>query len=248
MVRLRRSVLALAIWTIPTLAASDPITISVHRRAAATTRVGTEVDNQVSGDDVAAVTSLTVAGDDTARAGANWKTVLSSDARSFSGSGSTVGSADSADGSIDLVFGGAETELIWHFRLDQPHLFDATGTFTTSPEQSADFGFGVASWSTSLRVPVLNDAPVFALSGRQSKAFAFHGRVPAGEYFFQVRSDSFARVESHRGATAANSALRFSLDLVPAAEPVPEPGSLALLSSGFLAILGAQRSRGRNHP
>jgi hypothetical protein len=246
MLKVSRSVLALIVWAVPTVAASDPITIDLFRFAVASARVDTHVDLQAgSNRDLMTLTSITGSGVNAASAAADLASVLSTDARNFSGSGSTQATAESADRSVNIVDGSAATTITWSFHIDEPQLFDFTGTFTASPEQPADFGFeGVASWFTFLRGPI-SRSNVFRHSGRASAAITERRRLLPGRYDFRLHSDSTARVAPQPGVRAANSAFRFSVDLIPAAEPVPEPGSLALLSSGFLAALGAIRRRER---
>ena len=240
MPRVSRSVMALAAWAVPTLAAADPITVTLSRGGVARTLIGAnEIQEAQQGGDVS-VTSLQVSGLNSASSASELRTLFSDNRRNFSGTAGTDAIAESGDESVSAF---AANNATWRFRLDEPHLFDFVGAFTITQAQFSPIGW-LTFLAESSGLP--GTLKAFSHFGEESRTLSEHGRLAPGEYLFSIFSESRAAVRPHEGRRASRGDFRFSLDLIPAAEPVPEPASVALLGSGLLAVLAAARRQAQS--
>lgn len=235
--RLGRSFLSLVVCAIPTLAAADPITISLSRTAF----VG--VDAIVHGgdfephafdndrDELAA--SLTFSRGAVGGTGsAALSSRLSADGRHLSGNGHGNWSGESDGGFDNGAFVEVDADLFWRFRIDRPFLFDFDGTLAAAGPGQAPSGGG---WSTSLGS---TSRGIFdhLSSQRASDAFAVNGKLDPGDYTFQVAGGTSGTVLQGTGTGSFN--MDFTFDLIPA---TPEPGTIVLFATGLFGLAGAIR-------
>lgn len=186
-------------------------------------------DSQEKGDNLAASVQ-TSRGDTTIAADAHLVSTLPANLNRLSGVGRT--SAASAGPG-----GHARSMSIFEvlFEIDEPHVYDFSGTFAT---------FGSGSWQTQLIHPSAAFGPsllFMAFSNPDAEQqLRFRGALDPGRYALLVRADASAGTILGSPPFAA-STFDFMYDM----SPVPEPGSLMLVGTGALALVARARRRTR---
>lgn len=234
------AILTVFLCGVSTLATAEPLTITIVRAAMADAFVdaGTgrdSFDGQFGGD----LVSARAVASDRLYIGVGASTLgseISSDARRITGAG--TGNALVENPGAGTVSGRGYTLVQWGFRLDEPHLFHLLGAFATSPpHRSGEDDESIGSWQASLQSGlVFGGDPESAIvwhSGEASGTVSERGRLAPGLYLLDV--ETMARVRTEQGAGTAGVDSLFSLTLTAEPAPVPEPGSVALVITGFVA-------------
>jgi hypothetical protein len=226
-------------------AAADPIRIYDNRYVQARFDISDESYNEVAreGEALYAAAPWSSSGRDRASGLATLNSGIL-DPRHLAGMGSTearmVTPEFSASKSSHAVSVFAVT-----IELDSPHTFSFRGIFDSSGTSSHS-GRSEGVWGAHVS-PTYGGPYVFLHSfpttpgidsGPHRVVIAETGLLTPGLWSFLVGAAADVIYETG----SARAGFDFSFDLAPAASPVPEPGSIALLGSGLLILV--RRARG----
>jgi hypothetical protein len=167
-----------------------------------------------------------------------------SDPRHLFGAGtiSTVTTVPSINEIADSEATGVSSFGVSFF-VDRQHAFDFSGVFTGSDSVDESGDFSSRTWEASLiRHSTAPDSRIFS----HRRVFASgtdevreEGLIPFGEYTLLVEGIIANELKQPGSTHGSREEFAFMFDL----SAIPEPGSLVLLGSGAVGLLGIRRHR-----
>jgi hypothetical protein len=231
------------VWAAPALAAADPVTLLFNRSTLVSVESGIArfaLDTDFNADALSAEATFQF-GPMTAFGTATLSSRLSPDAQTLSGNGHAEATAQiTGSGPTFPIFETlANNTLVWRFSLPEPHLFDFVATFAPSAAPIAQ-----AVWSAHL-CDFVNGECLFEAQEQAAGMLTERHQLGVGTYQFRVFSTALGSVFSQDpGISVGTVDHNFTVNLTPAPSAVPEPASVALLSTGLIALVGRARKRG----
>ena len=219
---------------LPAIATADSIAIVDTSRTVITNASGGPGPGRFTADrqddrDTLMSTSTILIGPGMATSTATLDSGISSDGRSFSGTGSSTASQDvGAQGSS----AGAFTHFGASFTLATPQQFHFVNAFTATGRESDErYSF----WRAILLAgPLTENGPRFIdLSGYDSGTHQLAGLLLPGLYEFDVNWS--AVTNRTPGSASSDGSFALTLTDAEAPSPTPEPASLVLLATGLAA-------------
>jgi hypothetical protein len=127
--------------------------------------------------------------------------------------------------------------------LREPHLFDFVATADTIPTVPGPSR--QANWSALLCDFSDDDVCLFSRQGLTGGTLSERLQLGLGTYQFSISAGVFGSVVPQLPGTHVGTVdYDFTVNLTPTPSPVPEPASIALLSTGLIALVGRARKRG----
>jgi hypothetical protein len=236
--RLRRVLPGLALLALPMPASADSITVLAFARSVyadasvgSTVPIGAPVQNQP-----VLTTSMEVK---TAEGEALSSAFLTSFADAATGQFGARGGTSLTHSSPTVFSGGyAQTDYGVSFELSEALPFTFTAAFATS----GGGGNSRSSWGAELfHYPSDIATSAFAFIGGDTRQVSTGGLLLPGRYTLFVNSASSSFAIGDRNTSAD---FTFNLQFAsPGVEPIPEPASILLLTTGALGILARRRMR-----
>jgi hypothetical protein len=132
------------------------------------------------------------------------------------------------------------------FFLDAPHAFDFDGIFTGTDSLDDPQTFSSRTWTAALFATSSGSSTVFR-KGRPlstgTDRVREQGLLQPGEYQILVEQALLEEIHEPGSTMGLQGEFAFRFDLTPSPLVTPEPGSMALLGSGLLGLLGVLRDR-----
>jgi hypothetical protein len=165
---------------------------------------------------------------------------ISPDGRLVTGTGAALAHADST---TLATHAHASTGLSLVFALTAPQLFDFSGNFSSTGQQtSSDSPYQFGNWTAVLRTDgaLLSSEALFQYDAFDTRSVHETGLLAPGNYVFGVSSLSVGNTNGGLAFGATAYGFRFALSDTSVSN-TPEPTSITLLGLGMLGALVTRR-------